>query len=163
MSFCTRRRLRYALAGCLLTAALAGCQFHRTERGFALRSQWSLECDGCPRLTIGSQKAPEPPQAKPSDVKAAVAAEPEVLPWRTRLKNRIAARVLGRNEPGSDSVSHRDHDSRQARSEIAAESVPLPPPPDEPNDHLPALHNGSSRCDRTPSVAEHRSPSVVTE
>ncbi|MCE5266477.1 MAG: hypothetical protein LLG00_01135 [Planctomycetaceae bacterium] len=135
MLFHSQIGLRCALAGCLSVAALAGCQFHRTGHGFVLRSQWSLECDPVPRLSVGAAKNADARVADKAAGQAGekkVAAKPEVLPWRSRLKARITGKLFGRNASAvgaaqSRAISPPDSEWVTARSS-------LPPPPKEPDD-----------------------------
>ena len=185
---CQSRRLRNALAGCSLIVALAGCQFHRTGHGFVLRSQWSLECDHCrPRLTFGPQKGTEQPQLADQTAgkgdrhllperpegcctqkgtgtfSGRTAAQPEVLPWRSRLKGyRLAARIFGRNGPGG---SGRADSGPSPKPGLATSPPPLPPPPDEPGDGQPVSPSegpgGLQLPGNTPLAPEPR-PSTLT-
>jgi hypothetical protein len=65
------------------------------------------------------EPAPEVGQAAPTGAGALSAAKPELLPWRTRLKDRIAARLLARkaSEPPPEAKpSHRGKSAAEEKS-----------------------------------------------
>ncbi|MEN6451644.1 MAG: hypothetical protein ABFC96_14225 [Thermoguttaceae bacterium] len=126
------KSLVYALVGGCLLAAASGCQLHRTGHGFLLSSNWSIECVTSPRLALKFDKdQSQCPAADPTDAPATKRAfDPELLPWRTRLKGRLANRLFGHGSP-NDSASKA---GAPADTELAIAAAPLPPPPAEPND-----------------------------
>ncbi|MBN1394069.1 MAG: hypothetical protein JW959_03500 [Pirellulales bacterium] len=92
MSPSTREHALCAVVGCCLLATAGGCRFHRTGRGFILRSQWTLECENIPRLSF-STAGPEAPTDEQSS------AEPKRLRWRLRRRGyQLASRLFGRGE-----------------------------------------------------------------
>ena len=108
------KRLVCILAGCCLLVAPLGCSFHRTERGFVVGSQWSLEYNHVPWLAFrsandadcdhgdGNPVAGNAEKSAESDAPSAqkVAGKPELLPWRGRLRGyRLGARIFRKNEP----------------------------------------------------------------
>jgi hypothetical protein len=110
------------VASCLL-AAFSGCQFHRTCSGYALRGQWSLECERIPpKLSC------QPDCANPSGEQQVEQApvEPERLPWRTRLRGcRLASRIFRGGEkeeivapPPSKDVKVHDSNKNHQKPEI---------------------------------------------
>jgi hypothetical protein len=113
-------------------AAAAGCQLNRTGHGYMLRGQWSLECNhttGCAATNSGDNC---------SEISACPTAQsqekPELLPWRSRLKARIGARLLHREE--LDDASYPDESSAVSPIQpipSAPSPEPLPTPPANPS------------------------------
>ena len=138
-----------ALLGCLGCCSFvggSGCSVHRTSEGFVLGSHWSLECsDRAPWLDFRQATAPGDTNGKPDAASAAsggaeanpppdsptaaekqtVAAKPELLPWRSRLR---AYRLAAHASPGqeAEAVSTASDDSTPETA--ATSSVPLSPP-----------------------------------
>ena len=103
MARCKTRCILIAVAACVAVSA-TGCRFHRTGHGFILRSQWSLEYGDTDCATAqGIDKPSEkfsPNSARPAE-QAQV--NPELLPWRSRLKNHhLAARLFHQGESDSE-------------------------------------------------------------
>ena len=80
------------LLACCLMATSAGCSFQRTGRGFILGSQWSLEYRHVPWLAFRSGDAVQRQDDAPSD--GWQADKPELLPWRSRLRERLGSRLF---------------------------------------------------------------------
>jgi hypothetical protein len=123
------------LLGCCPFVASTGCSFHQTSGGFVFDSHWSLECcDHPPWVEFRRATDPSGPDSKPGLAIAAnnpadaaapkspagqdeqTVGKPELLPWRSRLKDyHLAARVVGKDATPS-----------------AQPSEPVPTPADEP-------------------------------
>jgi hypothetical protein len=138
-----------AVMACLAVSA-TGCKCHRSDRGFLVRSQWSLEygnTDGAVAQGIDKPQRPEgvaPASARP-DVQAQ--AKPEVLPWRSRLKeHRLAARLFHQGESGKENEPTKDSafvDTDSIRS--------CPPPPMIPVVHESPIYEGQTTPSSKPT------------
>ncbi len=140
------------LAGCLLMGAMAGCQFHRNGSG-----GWFSTPDFAGRQDAASRGA-EP-------AIAGTTSKPELLPWRTRLKGRLAARFLGRKGP--DGAAGWAGSGATPSTGLATAPPRLPPPPDEPNDDNPEPASARASGLQVPSsvllTPEPRPPAPVGE
>ena len=96
MKVCQGRWTSIFLGGCVLWAAL-GCQIQRTGHGILCRGRWSLEIDTRRPAEIEAERATAA-MAEASDVPR-LPQQPEIIPWRNRLKGyRLAQRILHRAE-----------------------------------------------------------------
>ena len=95
------KRFLCAIAGYCFLVAAGGCRFHRTGRGFIVRSQWALESENIPRLSFGAEQGEDPAIEQFS-------AKPELLRWRIRRRGyRLASRLFGRGEfADQDNLRH---------------------------------------------------------
>ena len=109
--------LLICLACCVFVGG-SGCSVHRTGEGFVFDSHWSLECSerapwvdfrpaevanadakpGAAAAPSGGADATAPPTIAAAE--QPTAAKPELLPWRSRLKARLAAR----GSPGKEAA-----------------------------------------------------------
>ena len=110
--WCWAGRGRIVVLACCLFVVASGCRFHRTGRGFVVRGQWSLECETIPRLAFpatecctcdatGCTTQPSGNEAFARDMPAPAVSvskapeAPELIAWRSRLKNhRLLSRLL---------------------------------------------------------------------
>jgi hypothetical protein len=117
-----------AVMACLAMSAI-GCKCHRSDKGFIVRSQWSLEygnTDGA--VAQGIDKPPEGVVSASTHPDRQAQAKPEVLPWRSRLReHRLADRLFHQGGSGNEKESTKDSayvDTDSIRS--------CPPPPMTP-------------------------------
>jgi hypothetical protein len=162
-----------ALAVSLLTTA-AGCQFHKTGQGFIVRSQWALEYgdtngavaqDSFKSLAGVSPASTQ--QTEPAQIK------PELLPWRSRLKGRLAASRFLRQAPTEDGKSLAKDatlaatDSRRWQPPPPAIRSPLLTPRDEQTPAISAKPVAKPVSleipDATTSLPESRRPDLVLD
>ena len=133
--------LLFCLGFCPFVAG-TGCSFHQTSGGFVFDSHWSLECcDHPPWVEVRRATDPNGPDSKPGLAIAASGAadaatpkspagqdeqtigKPELLPWRSRLKDyRLAARVVGKNATPSDTAG-------EASAKATSAATPSQPRP----------------------------------
>jgi len=123
-----------ALLGCCLLLTASGCALHRTDRGLVLSSQWSLELNRTPWLAFRANKdvgysLSEGKQGtaksldRPMTSEEWAASRPELLPWRSRLKeHRLASRLFHRKD-GAKEMQH----PGEAAAVVAAKSPQMPP------------------------------------
>lgn len=125
------------LLGCCLMAASAGCSFQRTGRGFILGSQWSLEYRHVPWLAFRSGDAVLG-QDETSIHDQQVADKPELLPWRSRLRERFGSRLFHGRDAAGDSSLTETIMADAANHEPAAFGEAEPPPT---HDEIDAPHS----------------------
>jgi hypothetical protein len=156
-----------AVAACLAASA-SGCKMHRTDRGFMVRSQWSLEygnTDGM--LAQGADKPPEGFSSASTRPDAQAQAKPEVLPWHSRLReHRIAARLFHQGEAGNEKQSTKGlalADSDSSRSCPPPPATPVLP--ESPRDEGKPTNSVKPACLQIPSteltLPESRPPDLV--
>jgi hypothetical protein len=165
---CKTRCILIAVAACVAVSA-TGCQFHRTGHGFMLRSQWSLEygdTDGA--MAQGIDKPSD--KLSPDSVRPAsqAQADPEILPWRSRLRNRLAARLAHQGEPDSEKKPAKDAtlaatDSRRPQSP-PTETPILPKSPHDEGKPTPSTEPADLQIPNTSlSLPESRRPDLVLD
>ena len=128
------RVVPFAAATCCLLAAVTGCHLHRTGHGYILRGQWSLECGD---LGCVSASGAEGPSSNVSALPVAPAdqatANPELLPWRTRLKARLGSGLFRQKESG-ERERHYEDSAVSANDSSRLAAPPMPPiPPESPS------------------------------
>jgi hypothetical protein len=151
-----------------------GCQFHKTGQGFRLRSQWALEYDGTDEAVAqGADKTPDGLAASPVYKSKPGPAKPEVLSWRTRLKNQLAAARLARQE---ETRRQKALENATTLATINAGRLQIPPPAAPPAARVASAKSaaeqppsGSIRPisleipDSTSSLPETRRPDLVLD
>jgi hypothetical protein len=96
---------------CCLSVAASGCLFNRTSDGYAFNNPWSSQGGWFPGLKSGLAKPADSGRtavdSRQLDTDRSVAAEkPELMPWRSRLKGRMNARVArGRESTASQETT----------------------------------------------------------
>ena len=103
-------RVAGIVVGCCLAVAISGCACHRTGHGFVLSSPWSLEYNRSHAPWLAFRSAKDPPcDTRNSDCvvtdKGGVVSQPDVLPWRSRLKGyHLGVRIFR----GAESTGEQD-------------------------------------------------------
>jgi len=166
---CRIRAVQLAAASCCLLAAATGCHLHRTGHGYILRGQWSLECGDTGCVSVkgieGQCENCSERSARPAEQ---AQAEPELLPWRTRLKTRLGDRLFHRGElsgqqcPDKEVIASANDSSRLA-------PPPMPPPvlPEKPSVTRKLAPSGTTTDVQLPKTAlskpESKRPDLVME
>jgi hypothetical protein len=154
------------ILGCCLAASVGGCAFCRTDQGFVISSQWSLEyrrvpwlafhtntgADGCvcgntcsdvTTCKKNSCAFSDDKEPTPSDDSN----QPELLPWRSRLKShRLGSRIFHGKESSEDltvSESTAPSSETMVSSKESPPIVPPPPPPDAGEEKTNGLRQSS--------------------
>jgi len=140
--------------GCCSFVGGSGCSVHRTGEGFVFDSHWSLACsehapwldfrpsadlaaaDGKPVAATTASGGAEPasPPKDAACVTQQTPAKPELLPWRSRLKARLAARGLPGQEatssgPSAEASSAASDDATRETDPTSAASQAVRPDP----------------------------------
>jgi hypothetical protein len=132
-------RLAGFVVGCCLWAAASGCLCHRTPDGFAFGNQVSVEYSHFPWLKFRSAQDANSPNPNTGSV----AANPELLPWRSRLKgHRLGARAAHERETTGDQYAY----------ETAATPAAKTPPSEPSIVPTSALSDDAQPASPTPST-----------
>jgi len=164
---CKTRVVQLTVASCCLLVAATGCHLHRTGHGYILRGQWSLECGDTGFVSAkGVNGQCENCSASPACPTEQT--KPELLPWRTRLKTRLGARLFHHGESGSqqypdESVIVSADDS----SRLSPLLVAPPNPPENPSVTKKSTPSGKTTELQVPKTAlskpEFTRPDLVME
>jgi hypothetical protein len=164
-----KRNIAGMILGCCLAASAGGCAFCRTDQGFVISSQWSLEYRRVPWLAFHANTDADECsyESKRSDVttckKSSCAFSddkeptpsdesnpPELLPWRSRLKSyRLGSRIFHSKELSEDPTVSEPTVLSSEATVLSKESLPIvppPPPPDTGEEKASCLRQSSEAC-----------------